>query len=51
MQTDTEGKRMEALKKIYKKHGFELIVVPNKEEALRMAMSFIKPQMSIGFGG
>ena len=42
---------MEALKKIYKKHGFELIVVPNKEEALRMAMSFIKPQMSIGFGG
>ena len=42
---------MEALKKIYKKHGFELIVVPTKEEALRMAMSFIKPQMSIGFGG
>ena len=42
---------MEALKKVYKKHGFELIVVPNKEEALRMAMSFIKPHISIGFGG
>ena len=42
---------MEALKKVYKKHGFELIVVPNKEAALRMAMSFIKPHISIGFGG
>ena len=42
---------MDALKKIYKKHGFELIIVPNKEEALRMAMSFIHPHMSIGFGG
>ncbi len=42
---------MEALKKIYKKHGFELICVPNQEEALSVAMSFIKPHMSIGFGG
>lgn len=42
---------MEALKKIYKKRGFELICVPNQEEALSVAMSFIKPHMSIGFGG
>jgi len=42
---------MEALKKIYKKHGFELICVPSQEEALSVAMSFIKPHMSIGFGG
>lgn len=42
---------MEALKKIYKKHGFELICVPNQEEALRVAMSFIKPHMCIGLGG
>ncbi len=42
---------MEALKKIYKKHGFELICVPNKEEALSVAMSFIKPHVSIGMGG
>lgn len=42
---------MEALKKIYKKHGFELICVPTQEEALSVAMSFIKPHMSIGLGG
>ena len=42
---------MENLKKIYKKHGFELICVPTKEEALSVAMSFIKPHMSIGMGG
>ncbi|NCD11431.1 MAG: lactate utilization protein [Epsilonproteobacteria bacterium] len=42
---------MENLKKVYEKHGFELICVPDKEEALRMAMSFIKPQMRIGLGG
>lgn len=42
---------MEALKKIYKKRGFELICIPNQEEALSVAMSFIKPHMSIGFGG
>ena len=42
---------MENLKKIYKKHGFELICVPTQEEALSVAMSFIKPHMSIGFGG
>ncbi|WP_333803646.1 lactate utilization protein [Sulfurospirillum sp.] len=42
---------MENLKKIYKKHGFELICVPTQEEALSVAMSFIKPNMSIGFGG
>ena len=42
---------MENLKKVYEKHGFELICVPNKEEALRVAMSFVKPQMRIGFGG
>ncbi len=42
---------MENLKKIYKKHGFELICVPTKEEALSVAMSFIKPHMKIGFGG
>lgn len=42
---------MENLKKVYEKHGFELICVPNKEEALRVAMSFVKPQMRIDFGG
>ena len=42
---------MENLKKIYKKHGFELIFVPTQEEALSVAMSFIKPYMSIGLGG
>ncbi|AFL68132.1 lactate utilization protein [Sulfurospirillum barnesii] len=42
---------MEALKKVYQEHGFELICVPNKEEALRVAISFIKPHMRIGFGG
>ena len=42
---------MEALKKIYKKHGFALICVPTQEEALSVAMSFIKPHMSIGMGG
>ncbi|ACZ11786.1 lactate utilization protein [Sulfurospirillum deleyianum] len=42
---------MENLKKVYEKHGFELICIPNKEEALRVAMSFVKPQMRIGFGG
>lgn len=42
---------MENLTKIYKKHGFELICVSTKEEALSVAMSFIKPHMSIGFGG
>jgi len=42
---------MEALKKIYQKHGFELVVVPNKEAALHASMSFIQPHMRIGFGG
>ena len=42
---------MENLKKVYEKHGFELICVPNKEEALPVAMCFVKPQMRIGFGG
>lgn len=42
---------MEELKKVYQKHGFELICVSTKEEALHLAMSFIKPQMRIGLGG
>lgn len=42
---------MDALKKIFKKHGMEIIFVSNKEEALSVAMSFIKPNMSIGLGG
>ena len=42
---------MDALKKIFKKHGMEVICVSNKEEALSVAMSFIKPNMSIGLGG
>lgn len=42
---------MDALKKAFKKHGFEVIFVSNKEEALSVAMSFIKPGMSVGLGG
>lgn len=42
---------MDALKKAFKKHGFEVIFVSNKEEALSVAMSFIKPGMRIGLGG
>ncbi len=42
---------MEELKKVYQKHGFELICVSTREEALHLAMSFIKPQMRIGLGG
>lgn len=42
---------MEALKKAFKKHGMEVICVSNKEEALNVAMSFIKSGMSIGLGG
>ena len=42
---------MDALKKIFKKHGMEVICVSNKEEALSVAMSFIKPNMSVGLGG
>jgi len=42
---------MDALKKIYQKHGFELVVVPNKEAALLASMSFIQPHMRIGLGG
>ena len=42
---------MDALKKIFKKHGMEVIFVSNKEEALSVAMSFIKPNMSVGMGG
>lgn len=42
---------MDALKKAFKKHGFEVIFVSNKEEALGVAMSFIKPGMSVGMGG
>lgn len=42
---------MEALKKAFKARGMELIDVPNKEEALRMAMHFITPSISVGLGG
>lgn len=42
---------MDALKKIFKKHGMEVIFVSTKEEALSVSMSFIKPHMSIGLGG
>jgi len=42
---------MDALKKAFKKHGFEVIFVSNKEEALGVAMSFIKPGMIVGLGG
>ena len=42
---------MKTLKEVFKKHGFELIFVSNKEEALSVAMSFIKPGMSVGLGG
>lgn len=42
---------MDALKKAFKKNGFDVIFVSNKEEALGVAMSFIKPAMSIGLGG
>lgn len=42
---------MEALKKAFKKNGMEMICVSNKEEALHVAMSFIKSGMSIGLGG
>ncbi len=42
---------MQTLKEVFKKHGFELIFVSNKEEALSVAMSFIKPGMSVGLGG
>jgi len=42
---------MEALKKVFKKHGFEVIFVSNKEEAMGVAMSFIKPGMRVGLGG
>jgi hypothetical protein len=41
----------EAIQKAFKKHGMEVIFVSNKEEALSVAMSFIKPGMSIGLGG
>lgn len=42
---------MEELKQAFKRHGFELICVSNKEEALSVAMSFIKPGMRVGLGG
>ncbi len=42
---------MDSLKQAFKKHGMEVILVSNKEEALSVAMSFIKPGMSIGLGG
>lgn len=42
---------MDSLKQAFKKHGMEVILVSNKKEALSVAMSFIKPGMSIGLGG
>lgn len=42
---------MDALKGAFKKHGMDVICVANKEEALNLAKSFIKPGMSIGLGG
>jgi len=42
---------MDTLKEAFKKHGMEVIIVSNKEEALSAAMHFIKPGMSIGLGG
>lgn len=42
---------MDALKGAFKKHGMDVICVSNKEEALNLAKSFIKPGMSIGLGG
>ncbi len=42
---------MDALKKAFKKNGFDVIFVSNKEEALGVAMSFIKPDMRVGLGG
>lgn len=41
----------EAIQKAFKKHGMDVICVSNKEEALSVAMSFIKPGMTIGLGG
>ena len=42
---------MEALKKAFEKNGMEVAFVSNKEEALSLAISFIKPGMSVGLGG
>ena len=42
---------MESLKMAFEKNGMELVCVANKEEALRLAKSFIKPGMRIGLGG
>ena len=42
---------MEALKKAFEKNGMEMAFVSNKEEALSLAISFIKPGMSVGLGG
>lgn len=42
---------MDALKSAFKRHGMDVICVSNKEEALTLAKSFIRPGMSIGLGG
>lgn len=42
---------MDALQEAFYKHGMELLYVSNKEEALRLAKSYIKPGMSVGLGG
>jgi len=42
---------MESLINAFKKNGMELVCVASKEEALRIAKSFIVPQMSVGLGG
>lgn len=42
---------MDELQEAFKKHGMEVKYVANKEEALALAKTFIKPGMSIGLGG
>jgi len=39
------------LKQNCEKNGFEFIFAENKDEALKIAKKFFKPNMSVGFGG
>ena len=42
---------MDALKKVFFKHGIELVCVKDKVQALEWAKKMIEPKMTIGLGG
>lgn len=42
---------IQALQKAFQKNGMELLFVATKEEALSIAMSYVKPGLSVGLGG